>query len=197
MWVTGVECLKCENIIYSRHVHDFHYCQCGNVAIDGGRDYYKINYNSPNSFKTVKIELPINDWAYLQFDYNQSNDEFGWISKNDRKNYRIVDIATGVETLSGNKVVLPKKDDFNKEKLVEYIRDDNGRPFGAVVAIDRDKVGISICHPKDKWNRELAVKIAEGRAWSNNYCIKLPFGKEDKITHHIMRIRERAKRYYK
>jgi len=35
----AVRCLKCKDVIESKHVHDFKYCSCGNVAVDGGRDY--------------------------------------------------------------------------------------------------------------------------------------------------------------
>ena len=39
-----------------------------------------------------------------------------------------------------------------------------GRPFGVIVAIDKDKIGWSICHNVDNWNREVAIKRAAGRA---------------------------------
>ena len=39
-----------------------------------------------------------------------------------------------------------------------------GRPFGVIVAIDKDKIGWSICHNVDKWSREVAIKRAAGRA---------------------------------
>lgn len=40
--VTGIVCQKCKEFIYSRSRHDFRYCKCGAVAIDGGRDYLRI-----------------------------------------------------------------------------------------------------------------------------------------------------------
>lgn len=36
-----IQCNKCKDIITSEHVHDFKYCKCGKVAVDGGRDYLK------------------------------------------------------------------------------------------------------------------------------------------------------------
>ena len=36
-----VKCLKCNDIIVSRHRHDFVTCTCGNVSVDGGQDYPK------------------------------------------------------------------------------------------------------------------------------------------------------------
>lgn len=34
-----IRCLKCGDIIESKHVHDFRYCSCENIFIDGGNDY--------------------------------------------------------------------------------------------------------------------------------------------------------------
>ncbi len=39
---TGIKCLKCDDEIYSLYRHDFKWCKCGAVAIDGGDDYIKI-----------------------------------------------------------------------------------------------------------------------------------------------------------
>jgi len=36
-----IKCLACEDIIESKHVHDFKACTCGNVAVDGGKDYLR------------------------------------------------------------------------------------------------------------------------------------------------------------
>jgi len=35
------QCTKCGDIIESRHRHDFVWCKCGALAVDGGRDYLK------------------------------------------------------------------------------------------------------------------------------------------------------------
>jgi len=36
-----LECKKCGDIIYSSNRHDFKYCKCGSVAVDGGMDYLR------------------------------------------------------------------------------------------------------------------------------------------------------------
>lgn len=36
-----VICNKCGDSPYSCHVHDFKYCKCGAIAVDGGMDYLK------------------------------------------------------------------------------------------------------------------------------------------------------------
>lgn len=35
------KCLKCEEIIWSAHRHDFKSCKCGATAVDGGTDYLR------------------------------------------------------------------------------------------------------------------------------------------------------------
>lgn len=37
----SIKCLKCEDEIESRDVHDFRFCSCNSVAVDGGRDYLR------------------------------------------------------------------------------------------------------------------------------------------------------------
>ena len=34
-------CLKCNDGPYSAHVHDFQYCKCGAMAVDGGMEYLR------------------------------------------------------------------------------------------------------------------------------------------------------------
>lgn len=39
--VNKIKCKKCGEIIESKSVHDFQFCQCGAVAVDGGHDYLR------------------------------------------------------------------------------------------------------------------------------------------------------------
>ena len=36
-----IRCNKCGDKIESVHVHDFKFCKCGAVAVDGGKDYLR------------------------------------------------------------------------------------------------------------------------------------------------------------
>jgi hypothetical protein len=36
-----IQCTKCLDIIESVHRHDFKWCKCGAVAVDGGKDYMR------------------------------------------------------------------------------------------------------------------------------------------------------------
>ncbi len=37
----SIKCLNCEDVIKSTYRHDFKFCKCGSVAVDGGLDYLK------------------------------------------------------------------------------------------------------------------------------------------------------------
>lgn len=37
-----VKCLKCKEVLQSKHRHDFVQCSCGNLFVDGGSDYLRM-----------------------------------------------------------------------------------------------------------------------------------------------------------
>jgi hypothetical protein len=37
-----IRCLKCNDVIESKHVHDFKKCKCGACFIDGGDNYTRV-----------------------------------------------------------------------------------------------------------------------------------------------------------
>ena len=39
--VNKIRCKKCDDVIKSLHRHDFKFCKCGAVAVDGGKDYLR------------------------------------------------------------------------------------------------------------------------------------------------------------
>ena len=42
----SARCLDCGDNIESTHRHDMVWCRCGNVAVDGGRDYRRRAFHS-------------------------------------------------------------------------------------------------------------------------------------------------------
>lgn len=55
-----IRCLKCLDEIESTHRHDFKWCKCRSVAIDGGHDYFRRYGNSEdyeNLNKTEEVEV--------------------------------------------------------------------------------------------------------------------------------------------
>lgn len=48
----AARCLKCKDIIESKHRHDYVLCTCGSIAVDGGRDYLKRSGN-PDAYEEL------------------------------------------------------------------------------------------------------------------------------------------------
>ena len=49
--VNKIQCKRCGDIIASAYRYDLVRCQCGSVAVDGGRDYLKrLTGNPPTEF---------------------------------------------------------------------------------------------------------------------------------------------------
>ena len=41
-----IQCRHCGDIIESTHVHDFRYCSCQTVFVDGGHEYLRRGYKT-------------------------------------------------------------------------------------------------------------------------------------------------------
>ena len=74
MKVLCVHCSKCGNYVFSRTRHDFRFCPCQNVAIDGGRDYTKLVGDITS--KLTEIEIPQTP-NQLFDDWDKREDKFG------------------------------------------------------------------------------------------------------------------------
>ena len=51
-----IKCKKCGDIIESTHRHDFKFCKCEAVAVDGGKDYLRRLGNPDDYEELSKIE---------------------------------------------------------------------------------------------------------------------------------------------
>ena len=80
--------------------------------------------------------------------------------------------------------------------LIEYIRTEDRQPIGCIVAIDKNSIGISLLNPKDEFDKNLAKKIAIGRAELGIFP-NVPAKKEQLVERYIQRIADRAGRYFK
>jgi hypothetical protein len=49
----AVKCLKCKTIVESKHGHDFRYCDCGHVFVDGGPHYKRRGWRGVPMFEEV------------------------------------------------------------------------------------------------------------------------------------------------
>lgn len=51
-----IRCTKCNDVIESFYTHDFKWCSCGQVAVDGGHEYCRITYtNSRDDFEDLCV----------------------------------------------------------------------------------------------------------------------------------------------
>lgn len=50
----SIRCRKCNDVIESKHVHDFVPCSCGAVFVDGGHDYQRLG-GFPDEWENLSI----------------------------------------------------------------------------------------------------------------------------------------------
>lgn len=48
-----VRCLKCLDVIQSMYRHDFKWCTCESIAVDGGGDYLKMSYTPGSKYEII------------------------------------------------------------------------------------------------------------------------------------------------
>lgn len=51
----SVRCLGCDDEIESTHRHDFKFCSCGDVAVDGGKDYLRHLFSAAGCYEDTSI----------------------------------------------------------------------------------------------------------------------------------------------
>jgi hypothetical protein len=83
------------------------------------------------------------------------------------------------------------------KSIIQYIRNQDGRKIGALVATSEDgktiKIGWSLCNDKDTFNKEFAKKIAFGRAeksFEREYIVPT------KIIQNVLKFEERVCKYF-
>lgn len=75
MKICGIKCTKCGDLIYSRARHDMRWCSCGEVAINGGRAYFKV-VGEVLSWEPFELNLNVSE-KELYDDWNEMKDEYG------------------------------------------------------------------------------------------------------------------------
>ena len=51
-----IKCKKCGDIIESKSTNDYKKCSCGDIAVDGGKDYLKRIGNEENYEKLSELK---------------------------------------------------------------------------------------------------------------------------------------------
>lgn len=59
-----IQCKYCGDIIESTHVHDFKWCSCGKVFVDGGHEYLRRGF--PDTYEEGVKELSHYIWRYYE-----------------------------------------------------------------------------------------------------------------------------------
>lgn len=54
------QCLKCKDVIASRHRHDFQTCSCGELSVDGGYDYLRRAYTHKRNWRELSFVIDHN-----------------------------------------------------------------------------------------------------------------------------------------
>lgn len=84
--------------------------------------------------------------------------------------------------------------------LVKYTRDNKNHMNGVVVAIGKDQIGWSKCCKRDKFDKELALRIAFGRAHKCNCDGPPPLPPvfiPQSMLGEALQMLDRASRYYR
>lgn len=97
-----------------------------------------------------------------------------------------------------------------KHTVIQYVRDKKGVPYGVVVAVkveDSYRLGYSLCNKKDRFSKDMALKIALGRAemsgdsdFAFSTCGGF-MGEATKVPHPVRKMipafTDRCKKYYR
>ena len=76
--------------------------------------------------------------------------------------------------------------------IYQFVKDKHGHRKGVVVALDKGKVGWSLCNPRDRFDKGIALDIALGRA-TKRRCQLVP-PSVDKV---VASMEKRSVRYFK
>ncbi len=85
MKINALQCWDCGDTIFSRALHDFRYCSCQAIFVDGGFDEYRRMGGDIDSFRNVPIEVDATKEELFQ-DWNKETHKYGLtpVDRNDR-----------------------------------------------------------------------------------------------------------------
>lgn len=88
MLINARHCPKCNYVIFSRVRHDFRWCKCKTIGIDGGQEYEHLTFKkSPKEALRIQLDISItpkelfDDWnlRYDKWGFHQISSLFGRI----------------------------------------------------------------------------------------------------------------------
>jgi len=89
MKINAIQCGQCDDVIFSRANYDYRKCSCGHCVIDGSKIVGLF-------FTYGQIELNITKETAYQ-DWNNSNDKYGKISKDEQRSLGISFEKSGIQ----------------------------------------------------------------------------------------------------
>jgi ribosomal protein L37AE/L43A len=78
MKVQTVNCPKCGERIYSRARHDFRYCSCKYLFVDGGTKYLRFGAKDLEDIVVMEVEIDVTE-KELYDDWNKGTDKYGGV----------------------------------------------------------------------------------------------------------------------
>jgi len=64
-------CKKCNTVIESVTTHDFNYCKCKSIFVDGGQDYVKRGGTDLDLIEEMSVYIKISDQLDMKFQAGQ------------------------------------------------------------------------------------------------------------------------------
>ena len=86
--------------------------------------------------------------------------------------------------------------------LIKYIRNGYDEKIGAVVSPAKNRVGVSLCNPKDRFDKRIAIDKAAGRAMAGGSKVfNVPNRRDailldDEIRREVKNMYTRSEKYY-
>ena len=66
IYLNSAKCLKCGEVLISKHRHDFVTCSCGGLSVDGGSWYAKRNFMKIEDFEELSVLFKDAETKYEQ-----------------------------------------------------------------------------------------------------------------------------------
>jgi len=130
-----IKCNHCGDIIESENTHDFKWCKCGKVAVDGGKEYLKRSFQETDDFLELSLfreqeqEIIIPEKRTLKFgtdDFYLMGGEEAYIFSNEETQEYIDKVIHKIKKenhdrysiSSGNTMVIGEKDELNDIEII-------------------------------------------------------------------------------
>ena len=158
------KCLYCNDIIESKHKHDFKWCKCGTVFVDGGLTYrrmggeglilrnpdgvYKFGRSTPKQQLSIKVKFFEQDeFEIVGFEerYTNTNEttinELGYTSRSSHKDNLVPTNTLGSLVLKCGDTTFKCGTGFTDEQRQE-IWDNRDKYLGKLVSVRYMSVGL-------------------------------------------------------